>query len=405
MRWSRRKHPSAAQDIARPGKLPPLIWVILVFTIIALLGNLSIAGKNITGWAWVIPMIFAAMIFSSGLARSKFPLLLWMPWISYVIWYLFNSEIFALQRSVQLLCPILIGMASSQLRLDGPTLDKLLGYIRKMTYWVWGIVLLKTGVLITGALPQVTGLAAEVMTVILLCTLLAASYSSGNSRDIHWWAALSVIPVIAVTRTAIAVAGMTLPLTFGPMKIHRRLMILLLIAVVGIGLFYTPRLQGKMFYKGTGEFSDVLDKDFRDGARFYMWERFEDRIRENPWFGYGAGSGEAYARLITNGTSGYPHNDWLLTLYDYGVTGTVIYAATLAMAAWHAYRRAKKVTGVARIFLLAGASAFLPFALMMFTDNIMVYVSYFGNLHFMMLGLGYGAHGRQKTMQQVQKRR
>jgi len=28
---------------------------------------------------------------------------------------------------------------------------------------------------------------------------------------------------------------------------------------------------------------------------------------------------------------------------------------------------------------------------MMFTDNIMVYASFFGNMHFMILGLAYGA--------------
>ena len=57
----------------------------------------------------------------------------------------------------------------------------------------------------------------------------------------------------------------------------------------------------------------------------------------------------------------------------------------------HALRAGYRGTGSARLFLLTGAGAFIPFALFMGTDNIILYAAFFGNLHFMMLGAGYAA--------------
>ena len=65
--------------------------------------------------------------------------------------------------------------------------------------------------------------------------------------------------------------------------------------------------------------------------------------------------------------------------------------ASLLAASTHAVLCARRAEGATRLLLLAGASAFIPFAILMYTDNILVYVSYFGNLQFAILGLGYGA--------------
>ncbi|MFC1828168.1 hypothetical protein ACFL0O_00980 [Thermodesulfobacteriota bacterium] len=58
---------------------------------------------------------------------------------------------------------------------------------------------------------------------------------------------------------------------------------------------------------------------------------------------------------------------------------------------FHALRSAKTAAPENRLLFLTGASAFVFMALMMITDNIMVYVSYFGNLHFTILGIAYAA--------------
>jgi O-antigen ligase len=258
------------------------------------------------------------------------------------------------------------------------------------------MVLIKSGVIIIGALPLATGLAAEVMTGMLLCTIFAAGYALGIKRYLRWWGVMTVIPVIALTRAAIVATGLTLPFTFGPMRMVKRVIILVVICFLGVMLLYTPRVQNKMFLQGQGQMSDILDGNFADSGRFAMWEHFKLGIGDEPWFGHGVGAGEILARVITFNLSGYPHNDWLLTLYDYGFFGTIIYALSLIVASLHAFRNAAFASKSGRMLFLAGAASFIPFAMLMYTDNIMVYVSFFGNLQFTILGIAYASLNENK---------
>jgi O-antigen ligase len=164
-----------------------------------------------------------------------------------------------------------------------------------------------------------------------------------------------------------------------------------LIIAVAYSVFHESRFQKKSFKSGEGEMSDVIGADFQSSGRFTIWEKFRDRIEDEPWFGYGVGAGENYVREITMGMSGYPHNDWLLTAYDYGYVGTVLYALTLLAAALHAFGKGKKTTGLSRSLFYAGSLSFIPYAMIMYTDNIMVYASYYGNLQLTLLGLAYAS--------------
>ena len=122
-----------------------------------------------------------------------------------------------------------------------------------------------------------------------------------------------------------------------------------------------------------------------------MWKVLWYRVRQKPWLGHGTGSGRVFIKKLTGGLE-FPHNDWLLTMHDQGILGTVVFALCLILAMFHALFKAKTASGEARLLFLAGASSFIPFALIMFTDNIMVYSSYYGNLQFTILGLAYAAN-------------
>ena len=74
-----------------------------------------------------------------------------------------------------------------------------------------------------------------------------------------------------------------------------------------------------------------------------------------------------------------------------GVSGNLIQLIFYPVTLFHALRSAKTATPETRLLFLTGASAFVSMALMMITDNIMVYVSSFGNLHYTILGLAYAA--------------
>ena len=385
------------------GQLPLIIWLVFIGNLMAFAEG-NIMGYRLSGFGWFLPFCTALLLVLVRIKKIKFPFWIWLPWIMIVFSYYLNSDYPALQRSVQILCPVVIGMAVSTYRYEEQNMERILQILKYFAICLYVIIVFRLGILFTGILPPTTGLAGHSMTAILFNIIFATSYSFGNKIDLRWWWFMATVPVIAVTRTAIAVIGLTLPLSWGPMKFSRRIILILIIIILGFMLFHSPRIQQKSFRSGEGEMSDVLSKDFSDNARFFMWKNFDEQIKRKPWFGYGTGAGEKFVRQITNDQSGYPHNDWRLTLYDHGIFGTAIYVLCILGMMVHAYRQSKKALDKSRLFFLAGASSFIPFMLLMYTDNIMVYVSFFGNLQFTLLGVAYGAKYRAEPSVKIKKR-
>jgi len=77
--------------------------------------------------------------------------------------------------------------------------------------------------------------------------------------------------------------------------------------------------------------------------------------------GSGPGSANALATLVSDGTLKQPHNDWLRIRYDYGVVGSII------MTTFIAFVFSSSTTG---------AVIAVTNAVMMVTDNILIYLYY-----------------------------
>ena len=390
-------------------RLPLIIQLILLFIIVVFAWNQPFLGYNISGLAWVIPFAFALLVLARNLSRVTFPFVLWLPWVLLLFFYLLlvdwlqlDPRVIPLQRTLQLLSPLAVGMAVSTWRPNAVDLRAFLATCRRLAYLLLLVVLLKTGVLLTGVLPAVTGLAAEAIAVTLLCTLFATSHIITRSKkDLLLWALLACIPFIAVTRTAIAASLLTFPFSLAPLPLFRRIVALVLIALAGVAIFNSEHIQKKMFYSGSGTLEDISSRnyDFATSGRKFMWEKMGAVAKEEEWTGHGTGMGETFVYRITRST-GYPHNDWLLTFFDYGYLGVVTYILCLILTIWHGFFKARQEsTPEVRVLFYTGISAFVPFTIMMFTDNVMVYASYFGNLHFAILGMAYGARrARQKVV-------
>lgn len=375
-------------------RLPFLVWVVLVSTFVACAGGTSFLGYNITGIAWLVPLCFSLLGLVAGRGAIRFPMGVWLPWIALVVIYLSVAEApNALQRSIMILCPIVVGMSVSRLHIGETGLKEFDRALRLMAMALWVVVVLKTGIYLTGRLPEITGLAAEVMTASLLAAYFVAGHVLSRRLDLAWWAGLAAIPLVAMTRTGIAVAGLTYPATFAPLKAPRRIVLFALIVTIALALFDTERVQQKMFYSGQGTLQDVrLDnRNFRMTGRNTMWEAMAPEIDQKPLLGHGANASEPFVSWLTGGIV-HPHNDWLRLLYDYGYLGTMVFAWCVFMQVLHALKSARKSAGTTRVLFYAGASSFLSFILFMFTDNIILYAAFFGNLQFAILGVAYAAH-------------
>jgi hypothetical protein len=374
-----------------------MVVIVLVFTVVAFYGNWKVLNYSISGISWVVPLAVALLVLARNIDRVTFPFVFWFPWalllftyLTIVDYRLINTRVVPVQRTLQVLSPVIVGMAVSSLRPSTRVLEFFFKALHWLGYVLLGVALFKTAPVLFK--EGFSGLAAEMITVLLVCTFLANRYlMAKEKKDLWLWALLACVPVLMLTRTAIAATLLTFPLSFGPMRKSYRIGALLLIAAVGLGLFYSPRVQQKMFYSGQGELSDILSEDFETSGRSFMWERMFAGAQEEHWTGHGSGTGETFVYQIT-GSAAYPHNDWLLTYYDYGVLGVAVFTGCMLLTMWDCLRKARTCRHPeTRLLLLVGASAFIPFMLMMLTDNIMVYSSFFGNLHFTLMGLAYGS--------------
>jgi hypothetical protein len=397
---------------AKKLKLPFLVKLVAVFTIISCIGGKFILNFRISGLGWFVPLIFALVILLGRPGKIKYPLKIWLPWILVVIIYQYYAEApVSLQRSVMLLCPIIVGITVSKYSVEEKEIEDFKRLYKYMAIALIIVVLIKTGIIFTGVLPFRTGLAAEVMVGALLCCLFAGSYAYGRKKDLLWWTTLAAIPVIAVTRMGMIAASLSLPMTLAPMKVIKRFIFIIVILIVGVNIFFTERIQEKMFYSGSGTLQDLRwdNPDFATTGRRDLWAAIEEQIDRSPWFGHGANASEEFVRNLTGGLT-HPHNDWLRLLYDYGYFGTSIFGLCLLMQLLSLFSLARKSKGILKTLLYAGASSILVFVLFMFTDNIILYAAFFGNMQFIIFGLAYSAyktqskHGEQSVAPAVKKR-
>jgi O-antigen ligase len=378
--------------------VPCIVWIVVISAFFAEVIEFSFLGRQIAGWAWVIPFIFSIFIILGRLSQIAFPVFIWIPWLCAVIGYSFLSGFSSLQRSIMLVCPVIVGIAISTSPIREIQSRGFLELIRLLLFALFVTVIIKTGLLFTGVLPSATGLAPQSMTAALLCTIFAVQYSVSRKKSLAHWIIGAAIPVISLTRMAITAAGITIPFTFGSLKMKKRLIFLFIVAILGIAFFYTERFQKKMFYSGQGTMKDVSfeNPDFFTAGRSRLWDLMIEEIRQKPLWGHGGNASEEFVLSITWGALTHPHNDWLRLLYDYGLVGTCIFASCLVAQVIHLLKRAKNTFGESKNLLYAGASSFLPFVLLMFTDNIILYAAFFGNLQFTIIGFVYAA---QKTQE------
>lgn len=377
--------------VAVSSGIPFIVWAVVWSTALVFVGTVTLFEYRVSGWAWVIPLGISALILVARVKMVAFPAVIWVPWVLFLGVRFVQTDFPALQRTLQIITPLFVAAAVSTQRTDARTLERIWGLLRWLAVFIGVALLYRAGVFSTFTLPQTTGFAAESMTATLLAVGFGVEYLRGNAPALSWWLGMVGVTIFSLTRTELAAAVLSLPLCLVRIGFGRRLAIAVLVGLLGLGIFGTSRMQRKMFGSTTGKIEDVFGDSFRDSGRFFMWQQFRERVAAARWFGYGTGAGERFARSITGGQLQYPHNDWLLTAFDYGYAGVLLYAATMVAATVHAARAAAARTGAAQSFLLTGASAFLPFTVLMYGDNAMAYVSYFGNFQFLMLGLGYAA--------------
>jgi hypothetical protein len=387
-----------------------MLKLVILATIVAFVGDMwaaKVLGYRLAGVAWLVPMTVAALVLARQPHGASFPLWPWLPWLVLVLVHAalipfsdLDARVDPLQRTAQLFCPVLVGMAASTARPSAAETEAFLATFRRLIYLLIILIGIRSGVLLTGDLPDWSGLAPEAITVTLLCAFVVSWFSiTTQRRYLVLWAVLFCIPVIMVTRMPILACLVTLPLAFGRIRLSRRMVALMLVIGLAVAVFYLPTFQSKTFYSSSGTIAELRlsNPDLATAGRDTMWRAMASSASDALWLGRGTGAGETLVREITSNVA-YPHNDWLLTLYDYGIVGVVFLFASITLAARNALLRSRWARDPStRLLLVGAATAFIPFVVMMISDNILVYASFFGNIQFAILGLGYGALARERA--------
>lgn len=371
-----------------------MLLLIVAVIIPWFVGDYEIFGFNITGWAWVIPLVISGLICLKNIRHITFPLRLWLLWISLIVvyWYFGRNNLNALQSFFQMLSPIVIGCAASTFRSNNWQLENIIHWLTRFAIIAWVIMLIRVPMILTGALPGHGFMAAEMIGLLLLGACYASFYACGSARHLYYYFAMLAIALIALVRGPIVAMLSCMPLTLAPFGIRKRVVMVAVLLICGIVIFNTDRIQQRMFQSGSGDIADLrLDNpDFRTTGRSAMWDQLSLGVKEKPFFGNGWNSHREF--LLRAGFPTYaPHNDWLKLWHDIGAIGIGLYALTMFLQIFFLVRLARWATDAHRMLAYGAATAFIPYMLIMFTDNVVLYVQFFGNLHFALIGIVYGA--------------
>lgn len=392
----------------RRGKLPGLVWVAFGATLAAsfIPSDFTLLGLRFSGLAWVVSLLLSLVILTQRAPGWRFPVYIWIPWVLLLLGYLpeslsipLDARVSPVQRTCQLVTPIFVGIAMSTYRVPLRLLRRFVNKFRRFLYALWILAVITNFGYIVTLSP--TGLAPQAMTAMLGCVFFICRYFMFREwRDLGMYAFMATMPIFAITRMVIANTLLLPVLMLVPISLTKRLTFFGISMMAGISAFFLPQVQKKMFFTGHGEFSDVsLDnKEFATSGRSYIWENLLDFANRKPWFGHGTGQGETFTYSIT--PVGYPHNDWLLTYSDYGLLGVGIYLICNLWMMWDCWRHGRKAKNpTLKLFFFVGASSFIPYMTVMFSDNIMVYAPFFGILQYTIIGLSYGAlNTRNRTL-------
>lgn len=227
----------------------------------------------------------------------------------------------------------------------------------------------------------------------LLGVALFASRWAGGSRRSFWFAAALVFLIaLSLSRTALALALMLIPLS-RLSSAKRPAVKQLLIASLGAMLALTMLVLSintlRSRFIGDNSVEDYVtgEASIDTSGRLTAWAVTLGSYLESPWIGKGPGSAnELMDDVLYRLEIGHPLNEYLRFLHDEGLVGFLLFLAgvsQLLILCWQAYRRSLVNHYPNSPFYLATFLALLAALLSMLTDNTASYIFVMGPLGVM----------------------
>jgi hypothetical protein len=156
-------------------------------------------------------------------------------------------------------------------------------------------------------------------------------------------------------------------------------------------VFTLPVLRERTFYDGVYNYDALMNLEVNTSGRELAWPYFYELLGSGGWlqlaFGRGPGSASDLGSAMFGAGWAHPHNELLRVAIDYGLLGLVSFAIF-----WRGV--VLRISKHSKDFVPLAIAISTLTALLMLTDNPLVYALYFGNLVLWTLGRAASASVR-----------
>lgn len=362
-------------------------------TVLACMGGIFIYGKAFSGYVWVLQGLLGILCFVfCKRGENTFPFVLWGPWVLWILLKCNWGDFISIQRTLMLiLCPFMALVASRIVRQirDLNWLLDCLGPVVIILWLFW--IIYKLGILPSAIRFQVEGSA-------MTCCLGAVYYGGRASKlekeGIVMWFLCVLLCAVSGMRTATFTCMLMLPLTPTIQTKTARLRSIVLLALVLLILTPLSIMSTKMG-KDSGSLKDVLKKkqELNTSGRFYAWGLYLEEAWKNPFAGAGGNASGDFGKynIMDESQWLHPHNEYIRVFFDYGIIGLILLGIPVCITfgqAWYCLRTLSMPVLLKAWLMICGG--FIALCLLSITDNVLLYVQFFGCYLFAVIGAAYG---------------
>lgn len=368
----------------------PLIFLSIIFllTIFAGLKEPEILGFRICGWSWVLSLFVACLFlfFIKG-NRISFPIILWIPFFLYLAIMSDINQRDDIYRLLIFLCPVFVGISASRLYLYN--YKKLRIYnIRSLG----GLLIVYIiAVLISGnRFPtDIYAIAGPPMTAALLLIIALEDHLLERWKLYLISLVCFIYCIVVEARMPIIIIPTLFILRLKFASFSRRLFILVGLFLIAYYLFYTDAVQANLFRGGSGTILDLLSFDtslLKTGGRLYAWPIYWNEILNSPFFGHGSTFSVDFGTYSFGGWS-HPHNEYIRILFDYGFVGAFLFIVPILYLCYLCFIGVRNSLSEGTKWLCSiGLWGLISMFLLGITGNVLMYVAWYGNLLFAIIG-------------------
>lgn len=368
-----------------------LLLIIFLLTIMAGLKEPEIMGFRICGWSWVLSFIVSCLfIFIIRGNRITFPFVWWVPFFLYLLIVSDLSQKEDIYRFLIFLCPVLVGVAASRFYLYN--YNKLRTYYFRAVLGVWFIYIL--AVILSGNMRvpiDIYAIAGPPMTSVLLMIIALEDPFLKRMKLYVFSAACILFCIILEARMPIIIIISLFLFRLKNISFIRRMIMFVSVCLIFILLFQYSIIQSYLFRYGHGDVIDLLSFDsniIKTSGRLYAWPIYWDTIMKQPWFGHGSTMSVDFGNINFIGWS-HPHNEYIRVLFDYGFIGGLLFLIPIFSLSYHCIIGVRRSASENTKWLCSiGLWGIIAMFLLGLTGNVLMYVAWYGNLLFALIGFG-----------------